>query len=138
MEDPLPQPKRWSRFRTIQRVLDELCEVYGFTSVVLVGAEGLPLAATDLEDQYDPEILAALAAHLRSSARTVQRQMRWSSLDEVNTVSGDGQRLIARLISFEDEELVLAILMPHWMSYRKATTQALEVIRWAWQHRGPE
>ena len=129
---PSASQKR-SRFRTIQHVLNELCATYGFTTAVLVGPEGLPMAVADQDAYGDPDRLAAVAAHMRISMQTAQRQLGWSGLDEINIVSDDGHRLIGRPIQLDDEELILVILMPYWISYRKATTEAIGVIRWAWR-----
>jgi predicted regulator of Ras-like GTPase activity (Roadblock/LC7/MglB family) len=113
--------------------LNELCETYGFTAAILVGSEGLPVAAAIAEPDVNTDKLAAVVAHMRSCVETAERQLGWSGLDEVNIVSKSGSRLLGRVAELGEEEFILVLLMPYWMSYRKATTQALGVIRWAWQ-----
>lgn len=125
-----------SRFQAIQHVLNELCMAYNFEAVLLVGREGLPLAFA--KSSHDPEKLAAITAIFRKSAHQIQSQMAWDGIEEVTATSRDGQRLVGRLIMLEDEEFILVILLPHWISYRKATTEAIETIRQAWHNRKQE
>jgi predicted regulator of Ras-like GTPase activity (Roadblock/LC7/MglB family) len=122
-----------SRFQAIQHALDALCVTYDFEAVLLVGREGLPLAFT--KSSYDPEKLAAITAIFRKSAHQIQSQMAWDGIEEVTATSKDGHRLVGRLITVEDEEFILVILLPYWISYRKATTEAIEIIRQAWHIR---
>jgi predicted regulator of Ras-like GTPase activity (Roadblock/LC7/MglB family) len=122
-----------SRFKAIQHVLDALCVTYNFEAVLLVGREGLPLAFA--KSSHDPEKLAAITAIFRKSAHQIQSQMAWDGIEEVTATSRDGHRLVGRLITLEEEEFILVILLPYWISYRKATTEAIEAIRRAWRNR---
>jgi predicted regulator of Ras-like GTPase activity (Roadblock/LC7/MglB family) len=134
-------PNQRSRFRTIRHVLDELCATHDFAAVVLVGEEGLPLAAATGEtgaeapDLPDPEVIAAVVAQLRMAARTAQRRLGWPELDEVTMMVRGGYRLIARPLDLGQGAYTLAVLVPYWVSYHKAAAQAIAVIQWAWDQR---
>ncbi len=119
-----------SRFQKIRQILDNLCTEYDFEAAVLVGPEGLPLAAA--RSEHDADALAAVTAFFRRSARQVQSQMGWSVLDEVSILAQRGVRLIGRSFTAGDQELILVVLLPQRMYYRQATNQAIRAIRRAW------
>lgn len=139
MQSLNPASDQSSRFHTIQHVLDKLCKENQFTAVVLVGEEGLSLASgscpEDLEEaatRQDPDVIAAVIAHMWSATRMARRQLHLPVVDEITMMVRGGLRLVARTLDVGDEVLILTILMPYWMSYHKATAEALESIRRSW------
>jgi predicted regulator of Ras-like GTPase activity (Roadblock/LC7/MglB family) len=149
--EPVPDPS--SRFREIQHILDELCAAHHVMAAVLVGEEGLAVAAafrtddggddlaalaaavgdpTSVAAAQNPDVIAAVMAHMWSAGRMGRRQLRWPDIDEMTVMVQRGLRLAGRALTLGDETFILAVLIPYWMSYHKAVAQARERIRRAW------
>ncbi|MFP4344589.1 MAG: roadblock/LC7 domain-containing protein [Anaerolineales bacterium] len=137
-----PDRLRVTRFQTIDMVLNDLCREHGLDAAVLVGPEGLPLAAAD--SSHDPEALAAVTNFFRRAARQVQSHLKWPVLDEVTARTQGSGELVGRSFFVEGEEFLLVVLLPRQLPYRAITSQAIQTIRWVWNapstqaHQGEE
>ncbi len=129
---PPDEPARThvTRFQTIGMVLNDLCMEHGLEAAVLVGPEGLPLAAAHFT--HDPEALAAVTNFFRRAAHQVQAHLGWPLLDEVTARAQGRGELVGRSFLVEGEEFILVVLLPRQMPYRAITNQAIQTIRWVW------
>jgi len=124
---------RVSRLQTMQGVLGALCHEHGLEAAVLVGEEGLPLAAAPAT--YDAEVLAAVTAQLQRTARQAQKQLGLPDVDEIGMAVAGGSRLVGRCFLAGGQALILTVVVPGRAPYRRATNQAMRAIRRAWGDR---
>lgn len=103
-----------------------------FEASVLASSDGLPIAT--VPSDYDTEITAAMVALLKSVARETQNHVGMGQLDEVCVRASDNIRLVCRSFSVDDEDFILAVVVPRRRRYyRRVTNQAIKAIKLAWQ-----
>lgn len=99
---------------------------------MLASSDGLPIAT--VPSDYDTDITAAMVALLRSVARETQDQVGMAQLDEVSIRANDRIRLVCRYFSANDEDFILAVVVPsHRRYYRRLTNRAIKEIELAWR-----
>lgn len=114
-----------------EKTLERINREGDFEASILAGSDGLPIATAP--SGYDTEITAAMVALLRSVARQTQDQVGMAQLDEVSVRASDKIRLVCRYLSVNDEDFILAVVVPaHQRYYRRLTNQAIKEIKLAW------
>jgi predicted regulator of Ras-like GTPase activity (Roadblock/LC7/MglB family) len=111
----------------IQEILREMYEEGGFEAVVLTSAEGLPIVS--LPTGYDSDVTAAMVALLQRVSQDAQNQVGMAPVDEVMIRDQDGVRLVSRYLQTQNEQLILAVVVPWGAPYRRLTNRAVREIR---------
>lgn len=110
----------------IDDVLREMYEEGGFEAVVLTSAEGLPIVS--IPAGYDSDVTAAMVALLQRVSHDAQTQVGMAAVDEVMIRASDGVRLVSRYLKAQDEQLILAVVVPWGAPYRRLTNRAVREI----------
>jgi predicted regulator of Ras-like GTPase activity (Roadblock/LC7/MglB family) len=114
------------------QALENINKNGGFQASVLASSDGLPVAQAPSE--YDAEIIAAMVALLRSVAQQTQDQVGIGRLDEVAVRADDRLRLICRPFEIDEEDFILAVVVPNQQRYyRRETNRAITQLRLAWR-----
>ncbi len=119
--------------REAQDVIQELLVRSGFKAAVLTNESGLPLVALP----YGPgsEAPAAMVAFLRRVYDQVHKRVGLRKMDKIVLLDEVGQSLICRRIVANDQDLVLAVLVPPGRPYQKALDWAVSEIRQVWERK---
>lgn len=125
-------PKRVTLFESLAWILTDLCKREGFSTAVLIGPEGLPLARSQAGGDEEAEAVAAVTDLLHRAARQVKRQLSWSDLDEIRIVTQGKQNLIAQAFLLDNEEVILAVVLSDRVHYRQAIQQAIDRLQFTW------
>ncbi len=117
---------------SLEQTLETINAEGDFEASVLATSDGLPIAT--VPSDYDTDITAAMVALLKSVARETQNHVGMAQLDEVCVRASDNIRLVCRSFSVNDEDFVLAVVVPRRRRYyRQVTNQAIGAIKLAWQ-----
>jgi len=111
-----------------EETLERINKQGAFEASVLASSDGLAIAT--VPSDYDTDITAAMVALLRSVARETQDRVGMAPLDEVSVRANDRMRLVCRYFRANDEDFILAVVVPsHRRYYRRMTNQAIKEIR---------
>ena len=117
---------------TFEEILESVNKEGSFEASMLASSDGLPIAT--VPSDYDTDIIAAMVALLRNVARETQDHVGLAQLDEVSTRARDSIRLVCRYFSVNDEDLILAVVVPSQQRYyRRLTNRAIREINLAWR-----
>lgn len=119
--------------KQIQEIIQQLGRENRFAEAVLTDASGFPLAA--FTQGGSPEPSAAIAAMIQRVAEQAGGRIGMGSMDEISMNAESGQRLVCRRFMAGEHVLYLAVKLPTYMPYRRATSQAIRHIRLAWNFR---
>jgi len=115
-----------------EEALERVNREANFEASVLATSDGLAIAT--VPSDYDTDITAAMVALLRSVARETQDSVGMGQLDEVSVRASDRIRLVCRYFSVDDEDFILAVVVPHDRRYyRRLTNRAIREIKLAWR-----
>lgn len=115
---------------SLEQVLANLCQAGGFAGAILVSGDGLPIAAVGNEIEADT--IAAMVALVRSVVERTQIQVRLAHIEEVSILDRHRQQLVCRYFTVGENPLILAVVVPAKIAYRKATRAAIRQIRALW------
>jgi predicted regulator of Ras-like GTPase activity (Roadblock/LC7/MglB family) len=116
---------------TLENTLETVNREGSFEVSILASSDGLPIAT--VPSDYDTDITAAMVALLRRVAREMQDHVGLAQLDEVSVRASDKIRVVCRYFSVNDEDLILAVVVPsHRRYYRRLTNQAVKEIKLVW------
>jgi predicted regulator of Ras-like GTPase activity (Roadblock/LC7/MglB family) len=116
---------------SFEETLERINTEGGFEASILASSDGLPIATAP--SGYDTDTTAAMVALLRTVARETQDQVGMAQLDEVSALAGDRIRLVCRYFRADDEDFILAVVVPPRRCYRRLTNRAIKEITEAWQ-----
>jgi predicted regulator of Ras-like GTPase activity (Roadblock/LC7/MglB family) len=128
----MSQQNRVSRWQILRQILDDLCQAEGIKAAFLASDEALHIASVAPRLNLDEEELVGFVVRTRQMAALLQKQMRWSKLDEVSVESAFRDRLVIRSVQIGDQALILTVLVAPRHPYRRSTTRALRAIRRVW------
>ncbi|MCK4857908.1 MAG: roadblock/LC7 domain-containing protein [candidate division Zixibacteria bacterium] len=78
----------------MREVLSELNKTSGITGSMVVGPDGITIAA-DLSSRYDNETIGALASSISATVSKALEKMQQSSLQRLTIEAADGKLLVA-------------------------------------------
>jgi predicted regulator of Ras-like GTPase activity (Roadblock/LC7/MglB family) len=115
-----------------EETLERVNREGSFEASMVASSDGLPIAT--VPSDYDTDIIAAMVALLRSVARETQEHLGMAQIDEVSVRAHDKIRLICRYFSADDEDFILAVVVPSRRRYyRRLTNRAIMEIKLAWR-----
>jgi predicted regulator of Ras-like GTPase activity (Roadblock/LC7/MglB family) len=107
-----------------EETLERVNREGSFEVSMLASSDGLPIATAPSD--YDTDVTAAMAALLRRVAQEMQDNVGLGQLDEVSVSASDKIRLVCRYFSVNDEDLILAVVVPSEQRYyRRLTNRAI-------------
>jgi predicted regulator of Ras-like GTPase activity (Roadblock/LC7/MglB family) len=102
-----------------------------FEVSMLASSDGLPIAT--VPSDYDTDVTAAMVALLRRVAQEMQDSVGLAQLDEVSVRASDKIRVVCRYFRVDDEDLILAVVVPSDRRYyRRLTNRAVREIKLVW------
>lgn len=117
----------------MNRLLAELNEGGGFPISVLTDSQGLTIAFA-AQDGVDPERQSAVVAYLQKAVLQVSKQLGMAGAEEISFFDTQNQRLVCRMFTMGEHELILAVMAPgRDHAYRRATSHAVRQIRRIWE-----
>jgi predicted regulator of Ras-like GTPase activity (Roadblock/LC7/MglB family) len=117
----------------MNRLLTELNEGGGFPISVLTDSQGLTIAFA-AKDGVDPERQSAVVAYLQKAVLQVSKQLGMAGAEEISFFDTRNRRLICRMFTMGEHELILAVMAPDRdHAYRRATSHAVQQIRQIWE-----
>lgn len=128
-----PETKPQTRFQTLQGVVSEARRAHGWNAALVVSEDGLPLAGAP--GVYSAEVLAALIAQLQRMAGQTRKPLGWPAVAELSITGTDGSRLVWRGFVARGQTLILAVILPDRLAYRRALAQTTRAIRQTWESR---
>lgn len=115
-----------------EEILTRLNREGHFTASVLASEDGLPIAVAPSPSPYDGDTVAAMVALVKDFVQQTQTRLGLAEVDEVSIVVADRSRLVCRYFKMEGRPLVLALVAPPHLSYRRLTNRATREIIAAW------
>ena len=104
-----------------------------FPISVLTDAQGLTVAWA-AHQGMDPERQSAVVAFVQKTAVQVSKQLGMASTDEISLFDMNGQKLVCRPFTLDNNLLILAVIVADRnTSYRRATNHAIHEIRRIWK-----
>ncbi|PKO15896.1 MAG: hypothetical protein CVU39_10290 [Chloroflexi bacterium HGW-Chloroflexi-10] len=114
------------------KILTTMNEEGGFLVSLLTDMEGFPIASAAKLD-YDTERQAAVVALVQRTANNVHEQLGLGLTDEISLFDTQGQRLVCRMFSANNHQMILAVSMKDKsQTYRRLTNVAIQSIRQNW------
>lgn len=117
------QTAKPSLAEAIENVLAQAAEGAGFDELLLIGEEGLVIAATGGTEYTD--LLNLVSIQLQPPIIELRRDSWGVDLDEVVTTTQDKRRFCFRFFQAAGVDYVIAALFPKKKAYRRATNQAI-------------
>ena len=111
----------------LEEVLEQTTDNGDFRAVVLASDEGLPLAS--VPSHYDSEATAAMVALLQRVSREARDQLAMAKVDEVTISDCERIRLVCRYLEVGGDVLILAVMVPPKVYYRRVTNRAVRRIK---------
>lgn len=116
---------------TFEETLERVNAEGSFEVSMLASSDGLPIAT--VPSDYDTDVTAAMVALLRRVAQEMQDNVGLAQLDEVSVRASDKIRVVCRYFSVNDEDLILAVVVPSDRRYyRRLTNRAVREIKLVW------
>ncbi len=116
--------------KELQRIIVELSQQEGFSTVVLTDASGLPLAMS--ADVDKAQALAAFIAEVLRLANRANERLELDDMREIMLISGDAQQgVLYRRFEADGRQLVLALYIRPKYAYWPATSAAIRQIQQA-------
>ena len=104
-----------------------------FPISILTDAQGLTIAWAASEG-IDPERQSAVVAFVQKTAVQVSRQLGMASTDEISLFDANGQKLVCRPFTIDNDTMILAVMVADRNnSYRRVTNHAIHEIRRIWK-----
>jgi predicted regulator of Ras-like GTPase activity (Roadblock/LC7/MglB family) len=117
---------------TFEETLERINREGNFEASVLATPDGLPIATAPAG--YDSDVTAAMVALLQSVAQQTQDHVGMAPLDEVSVRASDQIRLVCRSFRVDDEDLILAVVVPREQRYhRQLTNRAIRELTLTWR-----
>jgi hypothetical protein len=117
----------------MNRLLAAVNEACGFPISVLTDFQGLTIASS-AKDGRDTERQSAVAAFLQKAVLQASKQLGMAGADEISFFDANGQHLVCRFFTVNEQGLILAILVPDRnQAYRRVTQQAVSRIQMIWE-----
>lgn len=114
--------------KEIQRLIHELAQMEGFSTVVLTDASGLPLAAS--ADFEQAQALAAIVAEVLRLAQRAGERLTLPQLTEIMLLGQDArQGVLYRQFEAGGRRLVLALIIRPEYAYWAATSQVIRQVQ---------
>lgn len=114
--------------KEVQRLVRELAQSDGFSTVVLTDASGLPMATS--EDFAAAQALAAIVAEVLRVAQRAGERLEMTDLTEIMLLSQDAQRgVLYRQFEAGGRHLVLAMVIQPNHAYWQATREVIRQIQ---------
>lgn len=114
-------------------ILSDLTTQGNFPIAVLTDQQGFPVAYAAGTDQ-DPDTQAAVVALIQKTVIQATDQLGLSDTDEISLFDKEGQRLVCRPFSVNEDDMILAVLISDKnQSYRRLTNNTLNAIRLHWE-----
>lgn len=111
---------------SLNEIVRELNQTGQFEAVVLTASEGLPIAVSAVNQNND--VTAAIAALLQRVTDDAQNQLKMGEMDEITLRNQEKKRLVCRYITIGTVQLILAVLVPSGLPYRRLTNKAIHQI----------
>jgi predicted regulator of Ras-like GTPase activity (Roadblock/LC7/MglB family) len=112
-----------------EKILDDMNQQGGFSSTVLAGDDGLPIAAAPQPSPYDADTIAAMVTMVKGFIKDTQTRLKLAEVDEVAIMVGDRSRLVCRYFAAGDRAFVLTTITQPQQSYRRLMTHAIREIQ---------
>lgn len=104
-----------------------------FPISVLTDTQGLTVAWA-ADQGMDPQRQSAVVAFVQKTAVQVSKQLGMAFTDEISLFDMNGQKLVCRPFSIDNNQLILAVMVAdRGTSYRRATNHAIHEIRRIWK-----
>jgi predicted regulator of Ras-like GTPase activity (Roadblock/LC7/MglB family) len=117
----------------MNRLLAAVNEAGGFPISILTDSQGLTIASA-AKDGRDPERQSAVAAFLHKAVLQVSKQLGMAGADEISLFDSNGQHLVCRFFTVNEQGLILAVIVPErGQAYRRVTQQAVSRIQKIWE-----
>lgn len=114
--------------KEVQRLIRELGQTKGFSTVVLTDASGLPMATS--EDFEPAQALAAIVAEVLRVAQRAGERLGMTDLTEIMLLSQDAQRgVLYRQFEAGGRRLVLAMVIQPNHAYWPTTSRVIREIQ---------
>ncbi len=109
----------------LQHVLAELNQAGGFAVSVLTDLQGLTIASAAARGER-PEAQAAAVALMQNTIAQAREQLGMGRADEITVFDAEGRRLVCRFFGRDDQQMILAVMVPHrHLPYRRLTNAAV-------------
>jgi len=115
-----------------ESILAQMNQAGHFTAAVLASDDGLPVASAPTPAPYDTDTIAAMVTMVKDFIKQTQTRLGLAEVDEVAIFVNDKSRLICRYFDAGAHPLVLTVLAPPQISYRRVMSRAIKEIRHAW------
>ncbi|MFQ5611071.1 MAG: hypothetical protein ACE5H9_02960 [Anaerolineae bacterium] len=117
----------------LAQVLADMNEQGGFPIAVVTDRHGFAIASAAAPGQ-DPDTQSAVVALIQKTAAQAQNQLGMAQTDEISLFDTAGRRLVCRPFKANDQNLILAVLVPdRGQSYRRLTNKAVSAIKRQWK-----
>ncbi|HEY85968.1 MAG TPA: roadblock/LC7 domain-containing protein [Chloroflexi bacterium] len=117
-------PEVRSRQASIEDILTSLIYDGSFDCAVVASGDGLPVA---MVGQNNAPMLAAVAASMKDLAERAH-----PGITEISSRDNQGNRVVSRYFSIDQDLLLLTVKMPAKHTYRRLTSKAISKIRQVW------
>ena len=116
----------------LTNLVENMNEAGGFLVSVLTDKFGLPIVYAAREG-FDPEKQSATIAIIKKTITQNEKRLGISQAEEINIIDSEGQLLVCRTFSANENELILAVLMANrQLSYRRITNRTINQISRIW------
>ncbi len=115
-----------------ETLLAQMNQAGHFTAAVLASDDGLPVASAPTPSPYDSDTIAAMVTMVKDFIKQTQTRLGLADVDEVAIFVNDRSRLICRYFDAGAHPLVLTVLAPPHVSYRRVMSRAIKEIRKVW------
>jgi predicted regulator of Ras-like GTPase activity (Roadblock/LC7/MglB family) len=117
----------------LNRLLKEMVLQEGYLVSVLSDIHGLTIAWAASE-HVDPERQSAMVALVQRTAVQVTKKLGMANTDEMTVNDANGQKLICRPFTIDNNTLILAVMVAEKdSSYRRATNHVIREINHIWK-----
>jgi predicted regulator of Ras-like GTPase activity (Roadblock/LC7/MglB family) len=112
----------------LNALLQETCSQFGFELAVLTDMDGFALAYAGTSHR-EMEAVAATGALAWQLVQRMQEHVKLEEVEEYTLCNRRGQRMVCRLLEMGNQRMMLVILLPMTLSYRRATTRLVQQLK---------
>lgn len=112
-----------------EKILGDMNKQGDFSTSILAGDDGLPIAAAPLPSPYDADTVAAMVVMVKGFIKDTQTRLKLAEVDEVAIMVGDRSRMVCRYFAAGDRAFVLTTITQPHQPYRRLMTQTIREIK---------
>ena len=117
----------------LAQLLAEMNKQGGFPIAIVTDRHGFPLASAAAPGQ-DADTQSAVVALVQKTATQASDQLGMAQTDEISLFDTEGRRLVCRPFTINDQNLILAVLVPNrHQTYRRLTNKTVSAIKRQWK-----